>query len=55
MAMEEFDLQSEYRRKRRKVNRPPRPIDARLFFDEQFKDDGAILSQELYEQVSQSL
>jgi len=44
--MSEFD-DSEHRKKRRRREIPPRPVQARLVFDDHFKTDGAVLSRGL--------
>jgi len=45
--MGDFDYDSEHRKKRRRREIPPRPVSARLVFDENIKGDAATLSESL--------
>lgn len=45
--MSEFDYDSEHRKKRRRREIPPRPVNARLLFDESIKGDAAVVSESL--------
>ena len=47
MALDEFDIESEHRKKRRRREIPPRRVHARLLFDEHLKSDEASISSEL--------
>lgn len=54
-VMSDYDMASEHRKKRRRRELAPRPVHARLLFDEHLKSSGALLSAGLADALDISM